>query len=71
MPLLPFLGAHVEAALAIAMGVSAIALFAIGATLSLFSGRGAISGGVRMLTLGACAGAAPWSIGRLLGVGLT
>lgn len=69
LPLLPFVmgGGH---ALELSMGVSALALFGVGAALSLFSGRSAIGGGARMLSLGAAAGAATWLIGRLLGVGL-
>lgn len=69
LPLLPFL-MRMSAALAVSIGGSAIALFAVGAALSLFSGREAVSGGLRMLGLGAVAGAATWGIGLLLGVGL-
>jgi VIT1/CCC1 family predicted Fe2+/Mn2+ transporter len=69
LPLLPFL-AKMEAALPVSIGASAAALFAVGVALSLFSGRGAVTGGLRMLALGAVAGAATWGIGTLLGVGL-
>ena len=71
LPLLPFLIGLGDAALEVSLGVSAIALFGVGAALSLFSGRGALMGGARMLALGATAGAATWGIGRLLGVGLS
>ncbi len=71
LPLLPFAAGFGERALPIALVVSGAALFAIGALLSLFSGRSAFAGGVRMLTLGGAAGAATWSIGKLLGVGIT
>lgn len=71
LPLLPFVLGYGDSALGISIAVSAIALFAIGATLSLFSGRGAITGGMRMLVLGGAAGAATWAIGRMLGVGLS
>ncbi len=37
------------AALPIAIGITAVALFAIGATLSLYTGRGAVLSGARML----------------------
>ena len=70
VPLLPFLAGSLDAALEISIAASAVALFAVGATLSLFSGRGAIIGGIRMLAIGAAAGAATWSIGRMLGVSL-
>lgn len=47
--------------------VSAAALFAVGASLSLFTGRGALWSGLRMLLIGAAAGAATWGIGSLIG----
>jgi vacuolar iron transporter family protein len=69
LPLAPFaLGAG--SALPIAIGLAAAALVAVGATLSLFSGRSAVYGGGRMLLIGAIAGAATYGIGRLVGVGL-
>ncbi|HXC51718.1 MAG TPA: VIT1/CCC1 transporter family protein [Candidatus Limnocylindrales bacterium] len=71
LPFLPFVAGHVASALRISIAASAVALFGIGATLSLFSGRGAITGGIRMLAIGMCAGAATWGIGRMLGVGLS
>ena len=52
------------------MVLTALALFGVGATLSLFTGRQAWLGGVRMLAIGASAGAATYAIGTLLGVGL-
>jgi VIT1/CCC1 family predicted Fe2+/Mn2+ transporter len=50
--------------------LTAFALFGVGATLSLFTGRQAWLGGLRMLGIGALAGAATYAIGTLLGVGL-
>jgi VIT1/CCC1 family predicted Fe2+/Mn2+ transporter len=70
LPLLPFALRLGDAALGISIGLSAAALFAVGATLSLFSGRGAVTGGLRMCALGGGAGAATWGIGSLLGVGV-
>jgi len=70
IPLLPFAlgaGAH---ALPIAVLLTAVALFAIGATLSLFTGRGAMVSGLRMLLLGGLAGAVTFSVGKLFGVTL-
>jgi len=46
------------------------ALFAVGAALSLFTGTGAIRGGLRMLAIRLAAGGATFGIGRLLGVSL-
>ena len=62
-----------ESVIGLAMGVNGLAslsLFGVGAMLSLFTGRSAAWGGLRMLAIGAAAGAATWGIGRLLGVSL-
>lgn len=71
VPLLPFL-LRVDGATAIRATVAATAasLFAVGMALSLFSGRGAWRGGLRMLAIGGGAGFATWLIGRLLGAAL-
>jgi VIT1/CCC1 family predicted Fe2+/Mn2+ transporter len=66
LPLVPF-GLRVDAAFGWSIGLAAAALFGVGATLSLFTGRSAFGGGVRMLAIGAAAGAATYLIGSLLG----
>ena len=71
VPLLPFLFASGHASLIIAVALTAIALFTVGATLSLFTGRGAWWSGARMLGIGAAAGAVTFMIGKLLGVTLS
>jgi vacuolar iron transporter family protein len=68
VPLVPFLATRAPTALPASLVVTAAALFAVGATMSLFSGRGALRGGLRMLLIGAAAAAATFAIGRLLGV---
>jgi len=68
IPLLPFLLTHGHAALFSSMGATGVALFAIGSAISLFTGRGAWWGGVRMLLIGAAAAGATFLIGHLLGV---
>jgi VIT1/CCC1 family predicted Fe2+/Mn2+ transporter len=70
IPLLPFLITRGSAALGSTVVLTALALFGVGATLSLFTGRQAWLGGLRMLGIGAAAGAATYAIGTLLGVGL-
>jgi VIT1/CCC1 family predicted Fe2+/Mn2+ transporter len=70
MPLAPFLLLKGHAALYTAIGVTTVALFGIGATISLFTGRSAWRDGLRMLTIGAGAGALTFFIGRWLGVNL-
>ena len=67
LPLLPFVfGA--PSPVVIAGAIAGAALFAVGAVMSLFSGRNALLGGLRMLAIGAAAGAATFFIGGLFGV---
>ena len=71
IPLLPFAFGAGARALPITALLTAVALFAIGATLSLFTGRGALVSGVRMLLLGALAGSVTFAVGKLFGVGVS
>lgn len=71
IPLAPFLFLSPTISLYVAIALSAAALFAVGSTLSLFTGKGAIWGGLRMVLIGAAAGGATFGIGRLLGVSLS
>jgi VIT1/CCC1 family predicted Fe2+/Mn2+ transporter len=66
VPLLPFITDR--GGLVASTSLTAVALFGIGAVLSLFTGRGPIRGGLRMLLIGALAGAATFTIGRFVGV---
>jgi VIT1/CCC1 family predicted Fe2+/Mn2+ transporter len=68
VPLLPFLISRGPAALPASLALTAAALFGVGAAISLFSGRGAARGGLRMLLVGAAAAGATFLIGRALGV---
>lgn len=68
LPLAPFLLDAGTQTVTIAAGLSGCALFAVGALLSLFSGRNALWGGARMLFIGGIAGAATFGIGSALGV---
>ncbi len=70
VPLVPFFFASGKSALGIAIGATAVALFAVGAILSLFTGRSAWRSGLRTLALGALAGAITFAIGRMFGVNL-
>ncbi len=72
LPLLPLVllpTATGARTLGLVIALSALALFAAGMTISLFTGRSAWRSGLRMVTIGAAAGALTWSIGWLLGVG--
>jgi len=71
LPLLPFLFEPGAIATPAAAAVAAVALFAVGATLSLFTGRNALLSGLRMLVIGAGAGVVTYGIGTLLGVSLS
>jgi VIT1/CCC1 family predicted Fe2+/Mn2+ transporter len=70
VPLLPFFALSGGRALVISIGVTALALFAVGAAISLFTGRSALRDGLRILFIGAAAGALTYGIGKLLGVSL-
>ncbi len=70
LPLSPFIAMSGPRALPVAIGVTALALFGVGALLSLFTGRGALRSGLRMLALGGLAGAVTFAVGRLAGLAL-
>lgn len=67
LPLLPYFLFSGQVALLGTVAVTAICLFGVGATLSLFTGKHAVLGGLRMLAIGSAAGAATWLIGKGLG----
>jgi VIT1/CCC1 family predicted Fe2+/Mn2+ transporter len=70
IPLLPYLiGIH-QNALQFTIGLTALALFTIGAILSLFTGRSALWGGLRMLLIGGAAGLLTYWIGDFMGARL-
>jgi VIT1/CCC1 family predicted Fe2+/Mn2+ transporter len=69
LPLLPFLFGHGNA-LAASVALTALGLFAVGASMSLFTGRHALTSGLRMLGIGGAAGLTTWFIGAWLGVSL-
>ena len=71
IPLAPYVFARGANDLAISIGLTAASLFGVGALLSLFTGRQAVTGGLRMLAIGSAAGAATYFIGHALGISLT
>lgn len=71
VPLLPFLFITGRRALVTTVLLTAASLFGVGASISLFTGRAAWIGGLRMLLIGGAAGAATFLIGRLLGVNIS
>jgi VIT1/CCC1 family predicted Fe2+/Mn2+ transporter len=68
VPLLPFFALSGERALLVSIAFTALTLFGVGAAISLFTGRSALRDGLRMLFIGAAAGALTYTIGKLLGV---
>ncbi|HSN18574.1 MAG TPA: VIT1/CCC1 transporter family protein [Gammaproteobacteria bacterium] len=68
VPLLPFIwhGAH---DLGVAIGLTLVGLFGTGAVVSLFTGRSPWWSGLRMMLIGAAAGAVTWLVGHMFGVG--
>jgi len=71
IPLVPFTLSAGAQSLAIAAALTGVALFAVGATLSLFTGRAAVASGARMLLLGGLAVAVTFGVGKLFGVSLS
>jgi VIT1/CCC1 family predicted Fe2+/Mn2+ transporter len=69
VPLLPFLF-ELGNALPASVALTALGLFGVGASMSLFTGRRAILSGLRMLGIGSAAGLATYFIGAWLGVTL-
>jgi VIT1/CCC1 family predicted Fe2+/Mn2+ transporter len=71
VPLIPFL-LHVTSrpAQLWSIGVTLLSLFGIGMALSLFNGRSAVLGGLRMLVIGAAAAGCTWALGHALGTTL-
>jgi len=71
IPLAPFLLLRGSLAVPAAAAFAAVGLFVVGTLLSLFTGRNAWWGGLRMALIGISAGALTFAIGRLLGVSLS
>jgi vacuolar iron transporter family protein len=72
VPLVPFL-AHLGGTRAVAAsaGATAVALFAVGLSLSLFTGRDALRSALRMVLIGGGAGTLSFLVGRALGVAIS
>jgi VIT1/CCC1 family predicted Fe2+/Mn2+ transporter len=67
LPIIPFLFG-LAPAIPIAAAIAGAALFAVGAMLSLFSGRSMVMGGLRMFLIGGAAATATYFIGSLFNV---
>jgi len=69
VPVAPFVFADASWPFVVASGaLSGVALFGVGAALSLFTGRSAVRSGLRQLGIGIAAAAATFGIGSVIGV---
>lgn len=71
VPVLPYFVTSGKTALIASGGLSFLALFAVGAVLSIFTARGVIASGLRMLGIGLLASVITYSVGWLLGVSVS
>jgi VIT1/CCC1 family predicted Fe2+/Mn2+ transporter len=71
VPVLPYLFAAGRTAWMTSGLLSCLALFGIGALISIFTARGPVASGLRMLAIGLFASAITYSVGWLLGVSVT
>ncbi len=71
VPIIPFLVGSGAAATVTAALLSLIGLFAVGASISVFTGRHAGRSGLRMALIGAVVAAATYGVGTLVGVGVS
>jgi VIT1/CCC1 family predicted Fe2+/Mn2+ transporter len=71
VPILPFLFLRGTPAVATSAVVSALALFALGAAITVFTGAPVWRSGGRQLILGLAAAGLTFGIGKLIGIALT
>lgn len=71
VPVAPYLMASGASALIASASLSCLALFTVGALLSIFTARGPIPSGLRMLAIGLLASAITYTVGWLLGVSVS
>lgn len=70
LPLIPFFFGTVADPILWTIGITVIALAGAGLAISLFTGREAWRGALRMVLIGGGAGVVAWLVGRLLGVAI-
>ncbi len=70
IPVLPFFAWNGATAIAVSLGFGALAMFAIGAGTTLFTGRSLLFSGTRQLLIGLGAAVITYAIGRLIGISL-
>ncbi len=70
IPVLPYLVASGTTAFLASLGLSLIALFGVGAAVSLLTGRSMLYSGFRQMGIGAAAAAVTYAVGTVIGVGV-
>jgi VIT1/CCC1 family predicted Fe2+/Mn2+ transporter len=68
IPVLPYIVGSGLTAFVVAVGLSLVSLFAVGAGVSLLTGRGLLFSGARQVAIGATAAAVTFVVGRAIGV---
>jgi VIT1/CCC1 family predicted Fe2+/Mn2+ transporter len=71
IPVLPFFFGSGAIAIVVSVALSCLALFGLGVSITVLTGRGAISSGLRQAAFGLTAAAVTFGIGTLLGVSLS
>jgi VIT1/CCC1 family predicted Fe2+/Mn2+ transporter len=70
LPVLPFTFLSGLAATAASLGLGTLGLFAIGAAITLFTGRSVLASGLRQVVVGLAAAAVTYGVGRIIGINL-
>ena len=70
VPVLPYLIGTGTAAYVVAALLAAIALFGVGVSITLFTGRSWLRSGLRQLLIGAAAAAVTFMVGKAIGIGI-
>ena len=68
IPVIPFLFGERYRGPGVSLGLSLVALFGVGAAVSLLTGRGLLFSGVRQLVIGLAAALVTYAIGTVIGV---
>ncbi len=71
LPVLPYLFTGGTLALVLSAVLSGLGLFAVGAAITLFTGRSPLLSGLRMLLIGGAAATVTYLVGKLIGVSVT
>jgi len=71
IPVIPFLFLRGFAGIALSAGLAGVALFGIGAAITLVTGRGLVRSGIRQLAFGMAAAAITYGIGTLVGAAIS